>query len=157
MKIAVALTTFFLLLSCESKKGPSKEDFEEDLKEVENRSMDISDENISNIINSIPSPLEISFIIHNAGILYDKSLLNPGDNVSNYNTNDQKAINLGIYGTDLGYTDIYGQHQDGIEYLSAIKKLSEDLGIGQYFDFELIQKLTESRGNIDSLLLVIQS
>jgi len=154
MKIALFLTTLFLFWSCGSKKGPSKEEFAENLEEVENSSVDISDDNISNIINSIPSPLEISFIIHDAGILYDKSLLNSGDNVSNYSTNDKKALNLGIYGTDLGYTDIYGQHQDGIEYLSAIKELADDLSIGQFFDFELIQKLTESKGNLDSLLLI---
>jgi len=154
MKSYSLLAIFLLLWACDSKKGPSKEDFEENLADVEENVVDISDDNIRNIINSIPSPLEISFIIHDAGILYDKSMLNSGDNVSKYNTNDKKALNLGIYGTDLGYTDIYGQNQDGIEYLSAIKDLADELSIGQFFDFELIRSLTESKGNLDSLLLV---
>ncbi len=148
------LAIVLLLWSCDSKKTPSKEEFAESLDAIEGDQVDISDENIRNIINSIPSPLEISFLIHDAGIIYDKSLLNSGDNVSKYNTNYKKALNLGVYGTDLGYTDIYGQNQDGLEYLSAIKNLSDDLGIGQFFDFELIRKLTESKGNLDSLLLV---
>ncbi len=152
-KYIIAISIIFFW-SCDSKKAPSKEEFAENLAAVEDNSVGISDENIRNIINSIPSPLEISFLIHDAGISYDKSLLNSGDNVSKYNTNNKKAINLGIYGTDLGYTDIYGQSQDGIEYLSAIKDLADDLGIGQFFDFALISKLTESKGNLDSLLLV---
>lgn len=154
MKTYAALIMVLLLWACGGKKGPSKEEFEENLADIEENVVDISDDNIRNIINSIPSPLEISFIIHDAGILYDKTMLNSSSSVSNYNTNDKKALNLGVYGTDLGYTDIYGQNQDGIEYLSAIKELSDDLGIGQYFDFELIRRLTESKDNLDSLLLV---
>lgn len=148
--MAILLTTW----ACSSKKGPSKEDFAENLDNVEAGIIDISDENIINIINSIPSPLEISFMIHESGIQYDKTLLSPASNVSNYNTSNKRAANLGVYGTDLGYTDIYEQNQDGIMYLSAIKGLADDLGIGQYFDFALIRKLTESKENLDSLLLV---
>jgi hypothetical protein len=154
MKPFSILAVLLFVFACESKKGPSKEEFAENLENVETNKVDISDDNIRNIINSIPSPLEISFIIQDAGILYDKTMLNESSNVSKYSTNDKKALNLGVYGTDLGYTDIYGQNQDGIEYLSAIKDLSEDLGIGQYFDFALIRSLTESKNNLDSLLLV---
>ena len=152
-KYAIAALVI-LFWACDSKKGPSKEDFEENLDEMTESNIDISNENISNIINSIPSPLEISFIIHDAGIDYDKSLLNSEDNVSNYTSNNEKALNLGVYGTDLGYTDIYEQNQHGLLYLSAIKELADDLGIGQFFDFQLIRDLTENSKNLDSLLLV---
>ncbi len=154
MKKILFLAFTLLFWACDSKKGPSKEDFEEDMKNLEAGVIEISDENIRNIINSIPSPLEISFLIHDAGIQYNKSILNTGKNVSRYNSNDKRALNLGVYGTDLGYTDIYSQSQDGIEYLSAIKELADDLGIGQFFDFDIIRKLTESGDNLDSLLLV---
>ena len=154
MKIYLILAFTILFWACESKKGPTKEDYEENIENLAAGIIEISDENIRNIINSIPSPLEISFLIHDTGIQYDKSKLSSGNNVSRYNSNDKRALNLGIYGTDLGYTDIYSQSQDGIEYLTAIKKLADDLGIGQYFSFDLIQKLTESGDNLDSLLLV---
>ena len=143
-----------MLWACDSKKEPSKEDFAEELDEMAESSVEISDENIINILNSVPSPLEISFIIHEAGIVYDKTLLNSEDNVSKYTSNNKKAINLGVYGTDLGYTDIYEQNQHGLLYLGAIKELADDLGIGQFFDFQLIRDLTEKSKNIDSLLLV---
>lgn len=154
MKKYLFLAFTLLLWACDSKKGPSKEDYKENIDNLEAGIIEISDENIRNIINSIPSPLEISFLIHDTGIQYDKSKLSSGNNVSRYNSNHKRALNLGVYGTDLGYTDIYSQSQDGIEYLSAIKKLADDLGIGQFFSFDIIRKLTESGDNLDSLLLV---
>ena len=154
MKKYVVTALILMLWACDSKKEPSKEDFAEELDEMAESSVEISDENIINILNSVPSPLEISFIIHEAGIVYDKTLLNSEDNVSKYTSNNKKAINLGVYGTDLGYTDIYEQNQHGLLYLGAIKELADDLGIGQFFDFQLIRDLTEKSKNIDSLLLV---
>ncbi|NNF22158.1 MAG: hypothetical protein HKN67_09460 [Saprospiraceae bacterium] len=154
MKKYIIASLVIALWACESKKGPSKEDFEENLEEMTESTFDVSDENITNILNSIPSPLEISFIIHDTGIEYDKAILNSENNVSKYNSNNQKAINLGVYGTDLGYTDIYEQNQHGLLYLSVIKDLADDLGIGQFFDFQLIRDLTENSKNLDSLLLV---
>ena len=153
MRYLAFVSMVIVAWGCSSKKGPSKEEFVENLEDV-GTSLGISDENITNIINSIPSPLEISFLIKDEGIRYDNTLLNNADNVSRYNSNYRKALNLGIYGTDLGYTDIYEQSQDGLEYLVAIRDIANDLGIGQFFDFDLIRSLTESSQNLDSLLLV---
>jgi len=154
MKKYIIIAFSLLIGACESKKGPSKEDFAENLDDMTTSSVEISDENILSILNGMPSPMEISFIIHETGIEYNKQLLNSEKNVSSYNSINSKALNLGIYGTDLGYTDIYTQNQDGLLYLLVVKELADDLGIGQYFDFELIRKLTENSGNLDSLLLV---
>ena len=68
---------------------------------------------------------------------YNGSLLNQSDNLPKYNNNYKKALNLGVYGTDLGYTNIYGQNQDGIKYISSIKSLADELNIGQFFDIAL--------------------
>jgi hypothetical protein len=81
-------------------------------------------------------------------------MLNSTDNASKYNTNFKKAINLGIYGTDLGYTNIFGQSQQGIKYITTIKSLANDLNIGQFFDVETIARLASNSKNLDSLLLI---
>ncbi|HET6540896.1 MAG TPA: hypothetical protein VFG46_10460, partial [Chryseolinea sp.] len=74
--------------------------------------------------------------------------------VSNYNSNYKKALNLGVYGTDLGYTNIYEQNQDGVKYMSSIKTLADGLSIGQFFDIETIGRLATNSKNLDSLLLI---
>lgn len=81
-------------------------------------------------------------------------MLNTPDNLSKYNSNYKKALNLGVFGTDLGYTNIYEQNQDGIKYLSSIKSLADGLNIGQFFDIETIGRLATNSKNLDSLLLI---
>lgn len=112
----------------------------------------MSDEIINDIIQSIPSPLEVTMLIKD-GNVYNRSYLNPSENASNYTTNFRKALNLGVYGTDLGYANIYGQTQDAISYLNAVQKLAEGLSIGQFFDYHTLKKLAESENNLDSLIL----
>ena len=67
------------------------------------------------MLQQIPSPLEISVLLKESGTKYDHDLLNSPDNLASYNSNYKKALNLGIFGTDLGYTNIYEQNQDGIK------------------------------------------
>jgi hypothetical protein len=81
-------------------------------------------------------------------------MLNSPDNKSKYNSNFAKALNLGIYGTDLGYANIYEENQDAILYLNSIKLLAEDLNIGQFFDIPTITRLAVNSRNLDSLLLI---
>lgn len=152
--IPAALGAAFLLWGCVNS---SKPDDQLMLDEIDSEVVDapvIDDQVISSILEQIPSPLETSVMLKQSGTKYNKALLNGPDNVSKYNANFSRALNLGIYGTDLGYTNIYEQKVAGIQYLAAIKTLAKDLGIGQYFDIETIGKLASNSGNLDSLLLI---
>lgn len=117
----------------------------------------ISDEALGDIIKSIPSPLEISVLIKESGAGYDNKLLNSSENSTNYNTNYKRALNLGIYGADLGYINIFNKSKDALSYLSSIRGLAEDLNIGQFYDFETIKRLASNSENIDSLLYITTS
>jgi hypothetical protein len=114
----------------------------------------ISEEAIGDILQRIPSPLEISVLLKESGRKYDAGILNDPNNLSKYNTNYKRALNLGVYGTDLGYTNIYEQNQDGLKYISSIKTLADGLNIGQFFDVETIGRLAANSRNLDSLLLI---
>jgi hypothetical protein len=114
----------------------------------------ISDDAITSILESIPQPLEISMLLKESGKKYNASILNSPDYTSRYNSNYQRALNLGIYGTDLGYTNIYEQNQDGVKYMAAIKEMADGLNIGRFFDIETIGRLATNSKNLDSLLLI---
>lgn len=146
--IALLLAGFW---SCETK-SPSAEAYMEALDSTRMAQPEISEEVISDILQSIPSPLEISVLLKESGTKYDQAMLNNPKKTKEYNTNYEKAINLGIYGTDLGYTNIYEQNQDAIFYLNSIKELADDLSIGQFFDFGTIKRLATNSSNLDSLL-----
>jgi hypothetical protein len=100
--------------------------------------------NVGGEIFSIPSPIQTALLIKGSGANYDKSILNPSTKSSQYSTNFAKAINLGIYGADLGYVTIYDQSQDAIGFLNAAKKLSDGLGVSAAFDAKTIERFTKN-------------
>lgn len=116
----------------------------------------ISDDIIIDILQSIPSPLEISLLIKQVGTEYNSANLNHHDYVANYNTTYKQALNLGVYSTDLGYCNLYNKNQDVLNYLNSVKKLADQLNIGQYFDYNTIKRLAQSSNNMDSLLNMTQ-
>ncbi len=116
----------------------------------------ISGEIIIDILQSIPSPLEISLLIKEIGTEYNRGDLSDHTFVTNYNTSFKQALNLGVYSTDLGYANLYGKNQDVIDYLNSVKKLADNLNIGQFFDYNTIKQLAQSSNNLDSLLQMTQ-
>ena len=150
----LALVMAVFIFACNSSKKPDEQAFLESLDSTTVEGPAISEEVISSIIQQIPSPLEISVLLKESGTKYDKNFLNSADNISKYNSNYRKSLNLGIYGTDLGYTNIYEQNQDGLDYMATIKELADGLSIGQFFDIETIGRLATNSKNLDSLLLI---
>lgn len=112
----------------------------------------VSEEIINDMIHSIPSPIEMTSLIMSTGAEFDEQLLTDPDRVETYVTAHSKAVNLGIYGAELGYLNIYGKTLLGADYLSALRTLSKDLGVEQFFDFHTLKRLASSSDNIDSLL-----
>lgn len=147
------------LFACGGGNKPSAEDItdileETDTTESSESAVSISPEVVQEFIEQIPQPTEIAVVLKNSGAPYNNEYLNKADNVSKYNNSYTKALNLGIYGTDLGYTNIYEKNQDAIFYLNSIRDLADDLSIGQFFQFGTIKRLATQSQNLDSLLLI---
>lgn len=143
-----------ILVSCSGNKKPDLAEVEEDLAATDQAFPEISSENIEAILSSIPHPLELASHVQESGIVYNADLLNDPGNYSKYNTSNKRALNLGIYGADLGYTNLYSQVQDGISYLNAVGKLADELNIGQFFNFDDLRRLIDNNSNLDSLLMI---
>lgn len=101
---------------------------------------------------SVPSPLQTALLLKKSGSTYDASLLNPTASVSNYTTTSHKALNLGIYGADLGYATIYDQSQDALNYIVTTRTLANELGVANVFEESLIKRFESNLNNKDSLL-----
>lgn len=148
-----------LLYGCGSGSKPSSEEVLAELDSINNDAEvpDIDPNVLSGIIQSIPSPLEIAFLVKEVGGEYNKTYLNSTDNLHKYNSSYDKALNLGVYGADLAYANIFNKSQDGIFYLDAVTGLAQDLSIGQYFDVNILKELIKHNDNLDSLLLITTS
>ncbi len=154
MRILIAGLIVAIITACGSSKKTDEQAFLEGLDSAAVEGPPISEEVISSILESIPQPLEISMLLKESGNKYDVGFLNSPDFTSKYNSNYKRALNLGIYGADLGYTNIYEQNQDGVKYMGAIKELADGLNIGRFFDIETIGRLATNSKNLDSLLLI---
>src|SRR5687768_8758034 len=147
MRILFAGVFLVLLTGCSSGNKSEEQAFADALQGTDLEGQVISGE-VNDILHRIPSPLEISVLLKESGKKYNASFLNSPDNLSRYNTNYKRALNLGIYGTDLGYTNIYEQRQDGIRYMSSIRDLAVELNIGQFFETETIGRLVSNSSNL---------
>ncbi len=104
---------------------------------------------------SIPSPAQTAILIKKSGAEYTNSILSDYKDVSKYDSKIQQGLNLGVYGADLGYVNLYNQTQDAVHYLNSVKKLSDELGISSAFTPEFVEKFQDNLGNTDSLLLLV--
>jgi ribosome-associated protein YbcJ (S4-like RNA binding protein) len=113
----------------------------------------IAQEEVLNSLIKIVSPVEISNLIKEQGIRYDKAILHDPNKVAAYlNSDFKKALNLGVYSTDLGYSTIYDQSTDALGYLSSVKKNAEGLGVGSFIDFQKILMLAQNKNDLNLLL-----
>lgn len=107
------------------------------------------------IFYSLPSPLETAMLIKNAGAEYDEELMNPISNTSRYITSKSKALNLGIYSTDLSYASLFDQSQATLDYIGAAKDMAEGLNIMDAIDEETVTRLEQQINNRDAIIDII--
>ncbi len=110
---------------------------------------------VSGKVFIIPSPIQTAILIQKSGATYNKEMLNGTDKVNSYSTKFQKCLNLGIYGADLGYTTLYNQTQDALQYFGATNKIANDLGLTSAFDKTLIERFQKNLGQKDSMLNLV--
>ena len=107
------------------------------------------------IFYSLPSPLETAMLIKNAGAIYNEELLNPTGNTSLYITAKSKALNLGIYSTDLSYASLFDQTQATLDYIGAAKAMADGLNILDAINEETITTLEENINNREMIIDII--
>lgn len=110
---------------------------------------------INGKIFSIPSPIQMVSLIKDQDDVFDENMLTDPGSVDNFTTTYKRAINMGVYGADLGYATIYENNTKAISYLNSVNKLSEELGISGAFDGELVERFIENGNDQDSMLVIM--
>jgi hypothetical protein len=104
---------------------------------------------------NIPSPIQMASLLRAKVGTFNENLLTDPENVGNYVTEYKRALNMGIYGADLGYATIYENNVKAVSYLSSIETLSDDLGISGAFDRDLLERFIENGNDQDSMLVIM--
>ena len=143
----------FLLHSC----GDESDQEIRTVIETEQRSPELvgKADKVRKILYSVPSHIEMIRLVKGSGIEFDKKIMNNPNQVANYNSVKSQAFNLGVYGTDLAYISIFEQSQEVLNYFSAIKTLSDELGVSEVINDENIQRFERNVENQDSLIVFI--
>lgn len=156
IKMVAAVMALFVLQSCvESSEKEDKEDNE--ITEVEQETDQSSVVNVSGNLFSIPSPVETALLIESSGADYDASLPNAPQNLSNYISETDKGLVMGVYGADLAYSSIFEKNQEALSYLGAVEKLATDLDLINAVDQSIVKRFSQNMGNRDSMLVLSSS
>lgn len=151
-KSSILLIFISLFFSCTQNKKNERA-----LKITENEQTDTLSMllKFENSLFPLPSPYQAASLIKKHNFPYDETLVNSPSKYQNYSTAFKQALNLGIFGTDLSYLNVYERTPESISFLSVIKKLSDQLGITEAFDQTFFISIEKNINNKDSLLSIL--
>lgn len=135
--------------SCKNM-GESKK--QKELNTLEKQSIE---DQIKEQVYPLPTAVEVVKKLSDLDLGYIIGVANPPANGKNYVTSYNKAINLGIYGTDLSYATIYNMQQDVIDYMEAMRTLANDLNLSKIYDESLYDVIKDNFDNRDSLVTIL--
>lgn len=150
--IFLFVIALFILHGCGNKRNKEQSSELKDIEQPDTLSMLVKFENS---LFPLPSPYQAATLIKKKNIPFDESIASPIENYKNFSTAFKKALNLGVYGTDLSYLNIYDRTPESISYLSVIKNLSDQLGISSSFDASFFASIEKNINNKDSILVLL--
>lgn len=147
---ALLIITSLFLISCggnEEENAVKEEVIIEETTEISN------DHNVEYLL---PSPLQIADLFKRGGLTYIGDLTNPVENVEKLNTKYDQKLNFGIYSADMAYCLMNDQSQESINYLNALRDLSEKIWMMDILNaMGLRERLESNVGNEDSLTYIM--
>lgn len=159
-KLFIILTALtFIVFGCGGDKKP-QQDFGDILGDDDTQATNVQPteelptEAQQVLQNISSSPVEMAALLQSSGVDFSEKYITEIQDVDRYNTDFKRALNLGILGADLGYLNMYKKTGPVMNNMQAIRKLSEELRVQQFFDFQTIKRLATNNENIDSLMYI---
>jgi hypothetical protein len=136
--------------------SPQKKEKEEANSEAFDKAEEEVKEKISDVVKELPAPSEIPFLLMATGADFNESLTHNVNSVSNYSSNNnQAAVNLGIYATDVAYLSAYEKSQKALNSLTKIRPLADQLSLSGSFDPATVERFENNLSNADSLAMIV--
>lgn len=164
MKVKSFFTKLFLLVFLAGTTGiyfgcqsETKNNIDNEIDQALDNDSEFADQlnKTKQVFYSLPSPIETALLLKRAGAKFNEDYLNSIDNISKYTTQKSMALNLGVYSADLSFVSMFDQSQLSVKYLSATKKLADELGILNAIDQSIFERMDSNIDNTDSLMEII--
>lgn len=107
-------------------------------------------------LSNIPSPVAMMHDVSKWGETYNAELFNDTKKSNTYTSEFAKAINLGVYNTDLAYAMVNDKGADVLKYMRTVLVLSDALGLRGAVDQMVGKRAEKNLANKDSLLAILQ-
>jgi hypothetical protein len=101
------------------------------------------------------TPVEVCNIFDRLDINYNDAILLPPENRDLYMSSYKAAMNMGVYGVDMGYLRIFSAGSHTMSYFNTMETLSDRLGIHDSFIPETIRNLDAEMSHPDSLTMMM--
>jgi len=149
--------TFLILAVCTLLCSCGETEKNEELVEVEQSANDSKQITFSaqNVFNTLPDKELVLSLIEKNNLDYNPDFLNDPNLVTKYSVEFFKAINLGIYGTDLTISSTFDQTQESMVFLKCVNVLAGNLGVNAAFDQRMFDRIQSNDNNKDSVLQII--
>lgn len=102
----------------------------------------------------IASPEQMFDFISDNGVVYQKELINPAENRKAYFESAEKALNLGVYITDLSYAAAYQDLESTIDLYQTVRALGSEINIDEMMSDEMMKQVSDNLQNKDSLAII---
>lgn len=153
--ILAIVAAAFMLYSCNGDPSGNDVDPVDTLVDVDATLDDV--EIAQGVTFKLPSPVELYLFLWEEDAKFNKESMNSIENVNKYFTTPQKALNFGVYASDLAYCTVFGQAQETFTYFTTVKQIADEMGLTEGFDAEVAKKLEENINNKDSLYQITTS
>tara|TARA_R110002072_G_scaffold278495_3_gene440313 strand:- start:1352 stop:2179 length:828 start_codon:yes stop_codon:yes gene_type:complete len=144
-QIGLSLLAYILIASCQENASKQME------ASPKTKTQQVEKQKVA---APISSPEKMFGYIHKEGVAYSKELMNSTENSTTYVQPPTKALNFGIYTTDLAYAAAYQDLESTIELYKTVKRMSAELNIAEMMTSEMVERMQANMENPDSLAVV---
>lgn len=160
LKAALFLLAGILLYSCGG--GTAEQPQTEEMKDSSMAEKPVQATDDAELSYVLPSPAQIAGIFKKSGLKYYSGITNGTENLSKYKAGSAsaKALNLGVYSTDLAYCIFNKQSQETKNYYKVCHDMADQVGLKKAFegsnDLTWLEKNITNTDSLTRLLVNVQ-
>jgi hypothetical protein len=147
--LPLLLIGFICFTSCKDNATGKKQ------KKIEMEQVKTIENQIEENVYPLPTSAAVIKMLTELEVGYIIGISNPVENIKKYFSSTTRAINLGVYGADLSYASLYNIQQEVINYLNAIRSLSNELNMSKIYNEELYNKIKQNFDKRDELVKIL--
>jgi hypothetical protein len=149
--LPILMISFIFLTSCKNRAAEKQQE------KAEKDQVQTLENQIEENVYPLPTSAEVIKMLTDLEVGYIIGISNPVENTKKYFSSTKRAINMGVYGADLSYATLYNMQQMVINYLDAIRSLSNELNMSKIYNAALYDSIKKNYDNRDELVRILTS